>query len=144
MKIIFAPIFFLTMQFLFSFNYGTGRYRIELPEYKLTIVPDSCNQVITKKDQQNHKYYIINLKSCQGKMSLECYNSQDSALLEKGNYIASLDLLKSYGNGLDIATGRTTIQVIKYYQPLKDGIWYYYNSNGVTKKIYKCGILQEE
>ena len=76
-------------------------------------------------------------------MFLECYDSRDSVLLEKGNYIASLDLLKSYSNGLDIATGRISIEVIKYYQPLKDGIWYYFNNESVIKKIYKRGILQE-
>ncbi|MBW7943714.1 MAG: hypothetical protein H3C64_15360 [Candidatus Kuenenia stuttgartiensis] len=118
-----------------------GKYRIKVEEYDLTLIPKSCRDSIFKKDEQNNLFFKIFLKDCKGAMKLECYNLSDSTLKEKGEYTSSLALLSSYISSVNGTTGETKILVSKYYQPLRDGIWEFYDSAGIKSKIYKRGIL---
>ena len=78
-------------------------------------------------------------------MLLECYNLRDSTLRERGNYIASLDLLRSYNNVYNLTKHTSKIVVGKYYQPLRDGTWNYYDTIGniIKSEIYIKGVLAQ-
>lgn len=139
-------IFFLLLFFLcssFTKN-EKGNFRIKLIEYDLTFVPDKCKGMITKVDKKKSRYYKLYLKDCKGTMLFESFDLQDSTLKERGSYIASLDLLKSYIYAINATTGKSEVKVSKYYQPLKDGTWYFYGDEGnkiKAKEIYKRGVL---
>ncbi|HET9825989.1 MAG TPA: hypothetical protein VFP87_11675, partial [Chitinophagaceae bacterium] len=66
-------------------------------------------------------------------------------LTVKGQYSESIALLSEY-----VATrklnGKGEIKVRKFYQPLRDGLWYYYDESGKAylKQKYLKGILIEE
>jgi hypothetical protein len=136
--VILGPVLFCSFQLP-----ELGHYRIKVDEYKITIVPDSCKQTITEVDKKNNRYFKLYLKNCKGAMLLECYNLRDSTLKEKGTYMASLDLLKSYVNVYNLTKHTTQIVVAKYYQPLRDGSWNYYDSVGniIKNEVYKQGVL---
>jgi hypothetical protein len=136
--LVFCSVLFSSFQ-----HQEQGHYRIKIEEYKLVIVPDSCKQNITETDEPNNRYFKLQLKSCKGAMHLECYNLKDSTLREKGTYISSLDLLKSYEKVYNLTKHKTEVIVSKYYQPLRDGNWYYYDSAGniIKKEVYNKGVL---
>ena len=118
-----------------------GQHRIKVKEYDLTLIPESCKDSILEKDELNNRFFKIFLKDCKGAMRLECYNLADSTLKEKGEYISSLALLSSYTHSVNGTTGEARIVVSKYYQPLRDGVWRYYDSSEIRTETYKKGIL---
>ena len=117
------------------------KYRIKLAEYNYTFIPQGrCSDTLVG-NIEGSKFIKIFLFDCKGKMNVECFN-KDSILLEKGSYINSLDLLKSYYYASDASRSKTTVKIISYYQPLRDGIWYFYDEKGklVLNKMYEKGI----
>jgi hypothetical protein len=118
------------------------RYRIKLVEYNFMFVPQKrCTDSI-KEILPDGRLLKIKLFDCKGKLSLECYNSR-LVLLEEGEYVNSLDLLKSYYYVVDAERRATGIGVSEFYQPLRDGVWRFYNDSGkiTWNVIYKNGVL---
>lgn len=114
--------------------------RIKLSEYDVTFIPAKQNEfrIIPVGDDRFLKIHLYNAK---GKMSLECYSSADSSVLEKGNYIESLDLLKAYSMGINATSSERQIEVIKYFQPLRHGKWEFFKSGKLEYYItYNKGI----
>lgn len=122
-------------------EFNKGHYRIKLKEFDITLVPENCKDSILKIDQFNNRFFKIQLKDCKGALSLQCFNLTDSVLQQEGSYISSLELLSSYTHSVNATTGKTEVVVSKYYQPLKDGIWHYYDSSGIKIETYDKGIL---
>ncbi|KYP16241.1 MAG: hypothetical protein A1D16_20050 [Flavihumibacter sp. CACIAM 22H1] len=127
---------------LIQYHPDQMRYRIRLQEYSYTFIPQGkCRDTLfTKLDQgKSIKIYLFD---CKGKMNVECFN-KDSILIEKGSYVNSLDLLKSYYYAIDATRSKTTIKVSSYYHPLRNGVWYYYDDLGepLLNKIYDRGIV---
>ena len=101
--------------------------RIKLVEYDVTFIPAKQAEVrIISLD--NNRFIKIYLYNAKGKMKLECYSASDSSLLEKGNYIESIDLLKAYSMGINATSTERKIEVVTYFQPLRDGKWEFFKN----------------
>ena len=139
----FANLILVSLLVFQNQNYGLEKYRIKLIEYNYTFIPQAkCRDTLYGNIDHNN-FLKIYLNNCKGNCDVECYN-KDSVIVEKGSYINSLDLLKSYYYALDASqTSKTEIKVISYYQPLRNGVWYFYNDSGrlFLNKIYNNGIL---
>jgi hypothetical protein len=134
----------LVSSILILVNQGTlksEKIRIKLAEYNYTFIPQhKCRDTFFTKIEGN-RFLKIYLFSCKGQMNVECYN-EDSVIIEKGSYENSLDLLKNYYFANNATEHKTKIKVANYYQPLRNGIWYFYNEGKlVFKRIYDGGIV---
>jgi len=88
-----------------------------------------------------------NIETCKGKMQLEIFSKLDTTLIAKGEFIESLDTLKHYVSDFIIGyDDAEKINVYSYFQPLKEGVWFYYDENGqlLRKEEYKRGIKISE
>lgn len=129
---------------LFCISYSfpeKEKYRIKIIDYGYTFIPQKINSTIWGR-LDDKRLLKIKVKDYKGEMHLECF-SKDSVLIEQGNYINSLELLVSYKYIVDGTSLRQRIGVVKYYEPLRNGVWNFYDSSGiiVLKKKYKEGIL---
>jgi hypothetical protein len=85
------------------------------------------------------------LETCKGRMSIEVF-VEDSILFCKGGYLESLDTLKAYTQSFYLDEDKTVIEVFKYFEPLKEGDWYFYDGKGnfLRREEYKRGIKIRE
>ena len=92
-----------------------------------TINIDSCS------------YIKIFLYDCKGNMVINFFHS-DSILYCSGNYKNSLDTLSHYVYDIDPLTGCAIPSVYKYFKPIKDDLWFYFNKKGkiISKLKYNC------
>lgn len=131
---------------LFSFtlsNCSYGQIDIFLSDYKAYITPLRCNDLITHY-LKDSSFLKLQLANCKGKMSIKQYDSNGNLVL-MGQYVASLDTLKEYVDVFNLVGEITAIKVYKYFQPLRDGIWVFYEMNEIKRKEkYKRGILIKE
>lgn len=124
-------IFLITLQSWQNSNFKIRR--IIVKEYPGgTIIPRIGKNEKIECDLFDGRFLKINLKDIRGKMHLKCY-SKDSFLVEEGNYENSLAILKKYTYGIGAGSGKTTIAVTEYYEPLRNGTWIIYDT---TKKLF--------
>jgi hypothetical protein len=127
----------LLIMFLFAsqqcFSQDSSTILIKVPDYDLNFYPGRCDSTY-KFSLSNKKYLIIKLINCTGEMDVECFNFQ-SKLLEKGKYTGSLDLLKTYRTKLNATSQKKQTVVVSYYQPLRNGPWYFYTEKGKLIRI---------
>lgn len=127
---------------LFSQNIG----HIYLEEYGYTLIVDKKCKGIFLVTLSENRTIKINLFNCRGKMNVKCYGNTGK-LLEVGSYIGSLDLLKKYVENITFSQRhpghrKISIGIYKYYQPLRDGRWHFYNDDKLFMiKNYEKGIL---
>ena len=77
-----------------------------------------------------------------GKSYLERY--LNGRLVESGYYENSLDTLKRYVGSRDMNGHHGPIKVVKYFEPLKHGVWLTYKNGKIIKRqTYQLGISQE-
>ena len=121
--------------------------RIYLEEYDYTFRLDGKCIATLSDEISNDRKLKINIFNCKGQLDLECY-IKDTILIEKGSYINSLTLLKKYTYFHRFVPkpfpghNEYTIGVYSYYQPLRNGVWYFYQSKKLyMKKEYNKGIL---
>jgi hypothetical protein len=110
-------------------------------EYGYTFIPQQSKKTYFGNVDDGN-FLKIHLTDVRGEMDVE-YCAKDSGVLEKGHYINSLSLLRTYSEFVNGTTGRQQIRVVEYYQPLRDGIWYFYDRNKklIDKKTYNRGVL---
>ncbi len=131
----------VTFTFAFcSFSHKNGpRHKIIVKEYEgLSFRPSGKkNEQISRSLKKG--FVKITLYDVKGRMHLE-YFSKDSIIMETGNYLNSLDLLKKYSYATSPAG--TFIYVTEYYEPLRNGIWRFYDSTGMFKDsiFYERGV----
>jgi hypothetical protein len=136
----------LLLIFVFIFGLavdGTGQTDIYLQDYKIYIAPKKCKDSIMQYlvDSSSVK---INLLNCKGKMNIKEFD-RSGVLLVTGQYEGSLDTLKEYVDVFDIFGELKAIEVHKYFQPIKNGVWTYYENGAVKKKEkYNLGVLIKE
>lgn len=89
------------------------------------------------------KYFLCYLKDCRGAMDFEAYENGKKMI--EGRYINSIDTLKhcvivNDGHNPDQPM---VVKVEEYFEPLKDGVWKYYNNQGklVKEETWSKGIL---
>ena len=81
-----------------------------------------------------------------GRLHFKIYSDNDSKTLKvSGHYVESLALLSNYVLVRRLG-GKLEIKVRKFYQPLRDDEWLYYNESGdiYLKERYHSGILIEK
>src|SRR5687767_4666537 len=115
---------FINLLLLLSFRL-CAQVDIYIREHKITITPKTCNEerIIKFPDSS---YIKINLVSCWGKLSLQNFDKK-GVLLAEGYYCESLDTLKEYVTVHSLDFSDEKMIVYKYFEPLKDGIWTFYN-----------------
>lgn len=117
------------------------KYKIFFDDYNLTIIRTTkLKSFVTYKIDNG--YVKIMLLTKKGESLLEEYN-KDSVLVKKGQYVGSLDLLKSYAISVDPNPPYSEkVYVYAYYEPLKTGKWFYYSNDKIIKEeIWEKGIL---
>jgi hypothetical protein len=76
------------------------------------------------------------------------FRDTSTNIIVKGQYKEAMKLSKPKDYSRDGARVRTSKDGIarSYYRPLRDGIWYYYDSDGnvVKKEVYKQGVRTED
>lgn len=122
---------------------GNSQTDIYLKEYKIYFTPKKCKDSTTQY-LKDSSFIKINLFSCKGKMNIKEFD-RNGTLLATGQYEASLDTLKEYVDVFDLLGELKEIKVYKYFQPIKNGIWIYYENGEIKKKEkYRRGILLKE
>lgn len=119
---------------IFPINYKSIQYvasRIESIPFVDTAFNDSS-------------YLVVHIISCKGKGRFEEYDLASNKKVRSGSFASSLGVLKEYATCIDAETGLELICIDIFYEPLKDGPWMYYNSEGYIQKIeqYEMGILR--
>jgi hypothetical protein len=127
-----------------SFLVPTAIYPIFIKEYNLYLHPENGCKTVYSLKANDSVTLKINLLSCKGAMNVEVFLK--GSLVEKGKYVNSLDLLKTYSNrvGFNRKENKqiTEIVISEYYQPLRDSLWTFYKNDSITIINYKKGVQQ--
>ncbi len=137
-------LFCLTIFFLHNLNsFSQKNIGFYLQEYDIKIYPKKLNCSDTLTAELKNKIILkLYVKDCMGAMKVICFKGE--VKISEGEYCNSLDSLKKYVLNLKAHGGEKEISVSTYFQPLRDGLWIYYNNAGRIKysEYYKKGILQ--
>ena len=139
-------VLILVFVFIASSNFymDSRKVSIYINEYDYSFTPqkNDCIDTLVKMTNDGRELKII-LFDCKGKMHLECFKNRKK--IEEGDYSNSLDLLKKYINTIDGITGVQRVKVYEFYQPLRLGVWSFYDGNGklLRKEVYKEGVKQK-
>jgi len=113
--------------------------RIYLSDFEVNLKLNHCplDTVI----QLDSTYLHLALSDCRGASRFELKDVHNN-LLQVGQYANGVDTLKKYESGVNAVTGDRRIRVVKYFEPLPEGTWYYYrNGTLVDSEVYKYFIL---
>jgi hypothetical protein len=108
---------------------GKDTIRIYLSEFDIDV---HCNNKY-KISLKNGDSIDLDILNCKGEMKFKVFD-KNGGLKSEGHYMNSLDTLKR-NIGLLNEEGVVTIVVEKYFEPLPDGEWKYYNP--ATGKLIK-------
>lgn len=89
---------------------------------------------------------IIELLDCRGKLNFIQYYEFTGKLRVEGKYINCIDTLKTLiGMVSPIEPYRTYYEVFRYFQPLRDGHWIFYNEDRSISReeFYDKGTLMK-
>lgn len=128
-----AKILTLIVSFI-GLTCSTVAQKVIIDEYGivLTKLKAPCQDSLTEYTRDGKKVTIL-LNDCMGRMYVRIYKNKK--LLEEGSYTNSLDTLKGYTYKKTIGSGQKEIVVEKYFQPLRDGTWLFYNQKGIVRKV---------
>lgn len=130
----------LLVLFFFCSSFLLGQ-KIVIQEYKLVLTNiKSCQDSNIVQYTRDQKKVSIQLLDCMGRMNVKVYKG--GQLIEKGEYISSLDTLKTYVVKNFIGSDNKKIVVEEYFQPLRHGKWDFYSSKGSLLRtvMYEYGI----
>ena len=83
-------------------------------------------------------YFKFVLFEEKGKSYMEVY--KNNKLYEKGYYENSLDTLKIYSKRLSSIKANGKIYVLKYFEPLKNGVWLETKNHKAVQRKYSMGV----
>jgi hypothetical protein len=83
-------------------------------------------------------YFKLVLFEERGKSYMEVY--KNNKLYEKGYYENSIDTLKIYSRRFDGKRTNGTIHILKYFEPVKSGIWIETKNHKYVKREYLIGV----
>lgn len=82
----------------------------------------------------------LSIKDCRGELSFVLVDKQAHKKII-GQYVNGLDTLKKYSIGKSAITGEKSRYVLKYFQPIPSGKWFYFTNDGkVDTVIFKDGF----
>ncbi|GAO44443.1 hypothetical protein [Flavihumibacter petaseus] len=125
-----------------GFNLSNSQNRpIYLLEFDCTIQPisASCNEKISA-ELEDGTSLTVQLSDCKGRMHIT--QLKNKIIVQEGDYINSLGLLRKYYTRVDGISGKQSIRIFEYYQPLRNGTWRYYNDKGklIKQQMFNKGI----
>jgi len=134
--------------FTLLFSFGFAKHKIQEPvvihyrEYHVQIRQVKSFGDTIRYNRSSKEDFKVVVYEPLGKSYLERYlNGQ---LIEAGHYENSLDTLKRYVGSRDLNGNHGPLRVVKYFEPLKHGIWITYkNGKSVKKQRYILGINQD-
>ncbi len=116
---------------------------IYFSEFDIYLTPQKCTDTL-KYFFGDSSYILIKLHDCEGASSFVIYNNKKD-IKSSGFYSKSLDTLKKYVSVYDYSGNLVRIEVLKYFEPLKESDWYYYeNKKLIRKEKYKLGVKLKE
>lgn len=144
MKKIYVFIFLITFALI---SYPQSNCKISI-RVKTEVIDRFINFHLGEFNKKLDNGYTIKgtLETCKGLMNIEIYN-EDSILINRGSFIESLDTLSHYVSVFTVDFVDTEeIVVTPYFQPLKNGIWYFYDEKGnfFSKKMYQSGVIMNK
>lgn len=136
-------VLFLISILFFAFTINSNQVRrIVVKEYPgATLLPTGAKNAILFSELFDGRYIKARIYDYRGKMYLWCF-SKDSVLQEKGAYINSLGLLRKQIVTWGAAGAKSRVVISEYYEPLRNGKWFFYDSTGKLKDscYYSKGI----
>jgi hypothetical protein len=129
-------IFLSVMIFYLSLFNAFSQVKIYLEDFDIAFYPKKCTDSISfdiKKGEYKNTKLLVNLLECEGKCSIQITDKKGITRL-LGSYINSRDTLKKYSNAR--VMGRNSkkyvyqIRILKYFSPLRNGIWNFYDRLG--------------
>lgn len=103
-------------------------------EFGIHVTPKKCNDTLTftsVKDYPNSKL-VIYLKDCKGACFFELYDRIGSIKVT-GAFSNAIDTLLEYNFskelGMQINKKTYRVSIVKYFRPLKKGVWNFYDDN---------------
>lgn len=131
--------------FLFSLcNVSYAQHNvIYFSEFEIYLTPQKCTDTL-KYFFGDSSYILVKLYDCNGASSFVIYDSKND-IKASGYYAKSIDTLKKYVSVYDYNGDLLRIEVLKYFEPLKEGSWFYYeNRKLVRSERYKLGVKLNE
>lgn len=117
---------------------------IYLRDFDVSFSPENCVGKQRVELNEDTGYLSVDLYDCKGRMKFSQFNKA-GVLQVEGFYANSLDTLKKYIMARSAVVRSKRIYVYKYFEPLADSTWTYYeNGKPLTKEIYHSGILVDE
>ena len=86
----------------------------------------------------------INLHNCRGASEISIF--KNTKLIIKGKTVNGLRLLAKQLVVFDLLTYEKSINVVEYYEPIREGLWEYWDGKGekIKEEVYKKGILKAQ
>ncbi len=138
-----ATISILTLFLLFGFAKRESQESvlIHYREYDVQIRQVKTFGDTIRYNRSSKEDFKLVIFESLGKSYLERYlNGQ---LIEAGHYENSLDTLKRYVGSRDLNGNHGPLRVVKYFEPLKHGIWLTYKNGKIIKRqTYNLGVSQ--
>jgi len=123
-------------------DYAQKVIPIQIPEYNLSIEGSFTLRDTILHEYAQDEYFRFVFFDYKGKSYCERYIG--GKLCEKGYYANSLDTLKKYIAGKYAHGKSSSIGVLKFFQPLKDGEWMTYKNGSVKREKYVMGVLADK
>jgi hypothetical protein len=119
-----------------------SQVKIEYEYLGISFYPEKCIDTLSFEisNQEFHscvaKVYLLD---CRGKCSFFVYDKKGNIKL-KGYYENSVDTLKKYHNAKDVLNSTinkqyTVVRVLRYFSPLRENTWIFYDKN---QKVVKA------
>lgn len=123
-------------------NKADCKENICINELGICSVFEMSEDTVVHKNTEN-AYYRVFLKSCKGTLYVDKKLYQGNQLVFSGSYIETGELKTSKGIELSIVDGSEKEVIRQYYEPVKDGIWRYWNKDGqlIKEETYQKGKL---
>ncbi|TWF41701.1 hypothetical protein FHW36_103505 [Chitinophaga polysaccharea] len=94
---------------------------------------DKSSDTMTIKEGETY-YLRMLLISCKGKMYFERHRVSNGSMVFSGRYTDAVKLDTVHGWAVNPVTGKRHRDTSTWYQPIRTGIWKYYNKEGMLLK----------
>lgn len=132
-----AALMIISIVLSFNKTIAQKRYPIYIDVLNQNYLPYKLNQWDTLK-LANGNFAYIYLIDYRGSMYFKL--SKKNKIISEGKYLNSLDTLKHYVESYSPIDGVATLEVSKYFSPIKDSTWLIFDLK--TKKSIKQNFVR--
>ncbi len=143
MRLIFILILLVMSKSIFSQN-AKWPIRFYFSEYgRYCQLDDKVNLYDTVYIKHSKTFYFkLVLLEQKGKSYMEVH--KNNKLYESGYYENSLDTLKIYARRFDGRNANSNLYILKYFEPVKNGVWTETQKGKYVTKTYSMGVKSQE